>query len=106
RSTASSPRPAAACWSMPSRVSPVPSPSARSRWTSCFKEIAMKHSMLALVAASLAATLGASTSALAEVVAVVNPKAAEASLTKDQVAQIFLGKSTAFAPIDQDDGAP
>ncbi|WP_312511443.1 hypothetical protein [Massilia sp.] len=43
--------------------------------------------------------------ALAEVAVVVNPKAAESSLTKDQVAQLFLGKSTALTPIDQADSA-
>lgn len=44
--------------------------------------------------------------ALAQVVVVVNPKAAESSMTKEQVAQFFLGKSTAMTPIDQPDGAP
>jgi len=44
--------------------------------------------------------------ALAEVVVVVNPKAAESALSKDQVAQFFLGKSTAMTPIDQPDNAP
>jgi ABC-type phosphate transport system substrate-binding protein len=44
--------------------------------------------------------------AMAEVVVVVNPKAAESSLTKDQVAQFFLGKSTAMTPVDQPDSAP
>ena len=44
--------------------------------------------------------------ALAEVVVVVNPKAAESALTKDQVAQFFLGKSTSMTPIDQPDNAP
>lgn len=43
--------------------------------------------------------------ALAEVAVVVNAKAAESSLTKDQVAQLFLGKSTAMTPIDQADSA-
>jgi len=43
--------------------------------------------------------------ALAEVAVVVNTKAAESSLTKDQVAQLFLGKSTAMTPIDQADSA-
>ena len=44
--------------------------------------------------------------AMAEVVVVVNPKAAESSMTKDQVAQFFLGKSSAMSPIDQPEGAP
>ena len=46
------------------------------------------------------------TSAMAEVVVVVNQKAAEASMTKEQVAQFFLGKSTAMTPIDQADASP
>ena len=53
-----------------------------------------------------AATLGAAAPALAEVVVVVNPKAAEASMTKEQVAQFFLGKSSSMTPIDQSDAAP
>ena len=53
-----------------------------------------------------AAALAASVPALAEVVVVVNPKAAEASMTKDQVAQFFLGKSSAMTPIDQSEDSP
>ena len=53
-----------------------------------------------------AAALAASVPALAEVVVVVNPKAAEASMTKDQVAQFFLGKSAAMTPIDQAEDSP
>jgi ABC-type phosphate transport system substrate-binding protein len=45
-------------------------------------------------------------SAMAEVVVIVNPKAADASMTKDQVAQFFLGKSSAMTPIDQSESAP
>jgi ABC-type phosphate transport system substrate-binding protein len=59
-----------------------------------------------LKAAIAAAVLTASVPALAEVVVVVNPKAAEASLTKDQIAQFFLGKSSAMTPIDQPEDAP
>jgi ABC-type phosphate transport system substrate-binding protein len=44
--------------------------------------------------------------AMADVVVVVNPKAAEASMTKDQVAQFFLGKSSAMSPIDQPESNP
>jgi ABC-type phosphate transport system substrate-binding protein len=43
--------------------------------------------------------------AAAEVVVVVNAKAAESSLTKDQVSQFFLGKSTAMTPVDQAENA-
>lgn len=57
-------------------------------------------------AAIAAAALAAAVPALAEVVVVVNPKAAEAAMTKDQVAQFFLGKSTAMTPIDQPEDAP
>ena len=53
-----------------------------------------------------AAALSASVPALAEVVVVVNPKAAESSMTKDQVAQFFLGKSSAMTPIDQSEDSP
>ena len=57
-------------------------------------------------AAIAAALLSAAVPALAEVVVVVNPKAAEASMTKEQVAQFFLCKSTAMTPIDQPEDAP
>lgn len=58
-----------------------------------------KFALALLLASSVAAP------ALAEVVVVVNPKAAEPSMTKEQVAQFFLGKSSAMTPIDQADGA-
>jgi ABC-type phosphate transport system substrate-binding protein len=53
-----------------------------------------------------AAALAFALPALAEVVVVVNPKAAEASMTKDQVSQFFLGKSSAMSPVDQPESAP
>ena len=53
-----------------------------------------------------AAILGATVPAMAEVVVVVNPKAAEATMTKEQVAQFFLGKSSAMTPVDQPEDAP
>lgn len=63
----------------------------------------MKHPIkTAIAAAALLLTLPA----MAEVVVVANPKAAEASMTKDQVAQFFLGKSTSMTPIDQPESAP
>ncbi len=62
----------------------------------------MKKLILAACAASSFAVLPA----MAQVVVVVNPKAAESSMTKEQVAQFFLGKSTSMTPIDQPDGAP
>ena len=57
-------------------------------------------------AIAAAAALAASVPAMAEVVVVVNPKAAESSMTKDQVAQFFLGKSSAMTPIDQSEDSP
>jgi ABC-type phosphate transport system substrate-binding protein len=63
--------------------------------------------MKALIKTSIAAAaLALTLPALAEVVVVVNPKAAEASMTKDQVAQFFLGKSSAMTPVDQPESAP
>ena len=63
--------------------------------------------MKQLIQASVAAAvLMLALPAMAEVVAVVNPKAAESSMTKDQVAQFFLGKSSAYTPVDQPDSAP
>ena len=63
----------------------------------------MKKLMYAAIAAS---AMSLSAQALAEVVVVVNPKAAEASMTKEQVAQFFLGKSSAMTPIDLPEDAP
>lgn len=63
----------------------------------------MKQLINAAIAAAL---IAAAVPALAEVAVVVNPKAAEASMTKEQVAQFFLGKSTAMTPIDQPEDAP
>jgi ABC-type phosphate transport system substrate-binding protein len=63
--------------------------------------------MKALINTVLAAAILASAvPAMAEVVVVVNPKAAESSMTKDQVAQFFLGKSTSMTPVDQADSNP
>jgi ABC-type phosphate transport system substrate-binding protein len=64
----------------------------------------MQHMIKAGIAAVLSIAIAAP--AMAEVVVVVNPKAAEASMTKDQVAQFFLGKSSAMTPVDQPDSAP
>ena len=57
-----------------------------------------------LRAALAALTLATTLPAVAEVVVVVNPANSEA-VSKDQVAAVFLGKSTAFTPIDQADGS-
>ena len=63
----------------------------------------MKRLINAAIAAALVV---AAVPALAEVAVVVNPKAAESAMTKEQVAQFFLGKSTAMTPIDQPEDAP
>jgi ABC-type phosphate transport system substrate-binding protein len=65
--------------------------------------MSMKHLIKSGIAA---AALLLALPAMAEVVVVVNPKAAESSMTKDQVAQFFLGKSTAMSPVDQPESAP
>ena len=63
--------------------------------------------MKAIIKAAIAAAaLALALPAMAEVVVVANPKAAEASMTKDQVAQFFLGKSTSMTPVDQPESAP
>ena len=59
-----------------------------------------------MIASLFAAAAFASAPALAEVVVVVNPKAADSTMSKEQVAQFFLGKSTAMTPIDQADSSP
>jgi ABC-type phosphate transport system substrate-binding protein len=61
------------------------------------------HKMIAQLFA--VAALGASIPAMAEVVVVVNPKAAESTMTREQVAQFFLGKSSSMTPIDQTDSS-
>ncbi|HEX7641912.1 MAG TPA: hypothetical protein VF798_04500 [Burkholderiaceae bacterium] len=43
--------------------------------------------------------------ARAELVVVVNPKSSAAAMNAEQVAQFFLGTSTAMKPIDQADGS-
>jgi ABC-type phosphate transport system substrate-binding protein len=65
--------------------------------------MSMKHLIKSGIAA---AVLLLALPAMAEVVVVVNPKAAESSMTKDQVAQFFLGKSTSMSPVDQPENAP
>jgi ABC-type phosphate transport system substrate-binding protein len=54
----------------------------------------------------LAAILGVALPARAELVVVVNPNAPVAAMTKEEVAQYFLGKSGALTPIDQPESAP
>ena len=45
-------------------------------------------------------------SASAEVVAVVGAKSPAATMSNEQVAQFFLGKSTSMTPVDLPDGNP
>ena len=52
-------------------------------------------------AALLVATATAASVASAEVVVVVHPSNAAASMTSAQVADVFLGKSTVLSPVDQ-----
>ena len=61
---------------------------------------------VAVSAALFAAVSAAALPAQAEVVVVVNPAAAASSMSKDEVAQFFLGKSSAMAPVDQPESAP
>lgn len=63
----------------------------------------MKTIIKTVLAASL---LCAAIPSFAEVVVVVGAKSAAATMTNEQVAQYFLGKSTAMTPIDQADGSP
>jgi ABC-type phosphate transport system substrate-binding protein len=61
----------------------------------------MKNVKLIAAAALLCTFAGAATAA--ELVVIANP--AVGPLTKDQVADLFLGKSQAFTPIDQAEGS-
>lgn len=57
-------------------------------------------------AALAAAALSAALPAQAELVVVVNPANGQSSMSKDDVAQYFLGKSSALTPIDQPESSP
>lgn len=59
------------------------------------------NARFALLAVSLAVSCAAQA---ADLVVIANP--AVGALTKDQVADLFLGKSQAFTPIDQSEGSP
>ena len=60
----------------------------------------MKHACVLLAASCMV------TPALAEMVVIVNAKAAASAMSKDEVAQFYLGKSTSMTPIDQPESAP
>lgn len=66
------------------------------------KSLVIKTLVSTAVAAGL---LAAAAPSFAEVVAVVGAKSPAATMTNDQVAQFFLGKSTSMTPIDQPDGS-
>jgi ABC-type phosphate transport system substrate-binding protein len=55
------------------------------------------------IAAAAVLVLGAASAAAADLVVVANPAAGP--VTKDQVAEVFLGKSQAFTPVDQPEGS-
>jgi len=56
--------------------------------------------------AFLSAGLGVMSSCNAELVVVVNAKNPVASMTAEQITQIFLGKSTSLTPFDQTESSP
>ena len=62
----------------------------------------MKFSIKAAIAASVVL---AGTCAQAEVVVIVNPKHPAASMTAEQVANVYLGKDASFAPADLPESA-
>ena len=66
----------------------------------------MKTYLQMLMVAGALASAVVAAPALAEVVVVVSAKSAAATMTDDQVAQFFLGKSSAMTPIDQPESAP
>jgi ABC-type phosphate transport system substrate-binding protein len=55
------------------------------------------------IAAAMILTFGV---AQADVVVVVSAKSSASKLTKEQVADIFLGRSTSMVPLDQAAGSP
>jgi len=63
----------------------------------------MKYVNRLAVAATLLLAFGV---ARADVVVVVSAKSSASKLTKDQVADIFLGRSTSMVPLDQAAGSP
>lgn len=55
---------------------------------------------------ALLTALGAALPAVADVVVVAGSSSSAGSLSKDQIADIFLGKSTTLTPIDQPESSP
>ena len=64
----------------------------------------MKLFFRALLGLSLFGLLGGP--AVAELVVVGNAKGTVASLTAEQISQVFLGTSNEFKPVDQTEGSP
>jgi ABC-type phosphate transport system substrate-binding protein len=60
----------------------------------------MKSRHLAFAVAGLISIAGASSATLADVAVIVSKNSPAATLTADQVSQIYLGKSKALTPID------
>jgi ABC-type phosphate transport system substrate-binding protein len=56
--------------------------------------------------AALTTLMAVASAANSEVVVVVHPASAAASMTADQVADIYLGKSTAMKPVDLAESSP
>jgi len=63
----------------------------------------MKRINRLAIAAAMMLTFGV---AQADVVVVVSAKSSASKLTKEQVADIFLGRSTSMVPLDQAAGSP
>ncbi len=63
----------------------------------------MKRINRLAIAAAMILTFGV---AQADVVVVVSAKSSASKLTKEQVADIFLGRSTSMVPLDQAAGSP
>ncbi|MFC0133820.1 hypothetical protein [Massilia eurypsychrophila] len=59
-----------------------------------------------LKATLAAALISAGVPSFAEVVAVVGAKSPATTMTNEQVAQFFLGKSSSMTPIDQPESSP
>lgn len=60
---------------------------------------------LFIQAASALCFAAACSAAQAEIVVIVNPKSAAANMTAEQVANVYLGKDTSFAPVDLPESA-
>lgn len=64
----------------------------------------MKKSLLGLAASVMLMSL--CSFAYADFVVVINAKHKATNISKDQIAQYFLGSTNTFSPVDQADGSP